>query len=674
LQVVTASGGPVAFSCRVGGAVLGTVEGFIGSEQISSNYCYRVAILSESPELNGDDYVGQDAVLVFQRHGLMTFFDGMVSRFGLVGFTGHVARYVLEIVPHLSVLRYTTDYGIYQDLSTPDIVKQVIRDVGLPGPDTSSLRGGYDRREYVVQYGETSLDFISRLMENEGIFYYFQHNDGVETLRLADPDGALAAFAEYAYHGDNAGPDTPAEEYVKTFGRQSAMFTGRATVRDHDFKQPDSEIMGSFSDASGIGERYEFGQSITAADEAERIARARLERLQLERRTLAGSGNGGDMKAGGVFLLADGSGAGLGGEYVVTGVRHGGLRVASGTNVTFYYGNQFTAIPSVLPFRPAVRTPKPRATGPSSAVVVGLSGQDPYVDKYGRVKVRFDWGRKGHSSGNTSVWIRVAQPYAGKSYGMTFLPGVGHEVVVDFLDGDPDRPIIVGSVHNGANMPPYTLPARNATSTIKTRSNEIRFDDTVGSEELYVKGGRDLNVEVANDTTFDGGHDVTVGVANDVVVNGGRDMTVSSSRRLSLNSTNEINLNAPKTTISGDFVLSSVAPTSTSARVDYQVGELTRKTAPIALMVAGVSGTTLTTLCAYNCTAARLEQGIYEITFRDPPANAYYAAAITPTAGIGVPLFANIIEKVRGSFIFAIADPGGTPVDKPFSVVVFGGF
>jgi type VI secretion system secreted protein VgrG len=312
--------------------------------------------------------------------------------------------------------------------------------------------------------------------------------------------------------------------------------------------------------------------------------------------------------------------------------------------------------------------------------VVGLSGEDPYVDKYGRVKVRFDWGRK---SGDTSVWIRVAQPYAGKSYGMTFLPGVGDEVVVDFLDGDPDRPIIVGSVHNGANMPPYPLPARKATSTIKTRSNEIRFDDTVGSEELYVKGGRDLNVEVANDTTFDGGNDVaavisndaTFDIANDVVFNGGRDMLVRGLRRLTLSSTNEINLNVPKTTVSGDFVLSSIAPTSTSSRIDYQVGELTRKTAPIALMVAGVSGTNLTTLSAYNCTAARLAQGIYQITFIDPPANAYYAAAITPVApSATTPLFANILDRRQDRFVFGIASRGAEALDAAFSVIVFGGF
>lgn len=683
LQPVTTNGGSVSFACRVGGVNLGTVEGFIGVEHISSNYCYRVAILSDDPGMSGDSYVGQNAMLTFQRHGRVTFFDGMVSRFGLAGFDGDTARYVLEIVPHLSMLRYTTDYGIYQSRNTPDIVSLVLEQARLAPPDTSWLSGDYDPRDNVVQYGETTLDFISRLMEGEGIFYFFEHRDGPETLVLADANGAFQTVGEYIYHGDNGQPGSPAEEYVRTFGRSSALFTGTATVRDHDFTKPALDITGSANNPSGTGEFYEFGLPVPTQAKADQIAAIRLARFETERRTLAGSGNGGDLKAGGAFHLGDATGAGLGGDYVVTGVLHGGLRVVSRTNVTYYYGNEFSAIPFGELFRPAVRTPKPRATGPSSAVVVGAPGQDPYVDKYGRVRVQFHWGRSSSSSGNTSAWIRVAQPYAGPAYGITFLPGAGHEVIVDFLDGDPDRPVIVGSVHNAANVQPYPLPERKAVSTIKTKSNEIRFDDEAGSEQVYIRSGKNMDVEIANDMTTSidnnmsvtGRNNMVVGIANDTTIDVGRDMTLSGLRRLTLSSTNEINLNAPRTTVSGGFVLNGVAPTSTASEVQYQVGELTRKTAPIAFVVVGFANTNqFNTLSSYNCRAERITPGVYNVSFRDVPANSYYAPVITPLVTSAQPLFANVIERTRDYFVFGLAYKDGSPADKPFSVVVFGGF
>ncbi len=667
LQAVTTNGGTVSITCRVDGESLGIVEGFLGTERLCGGYSYRVSLVSDTPELPADSYIGQDAMLVFRRHGTQTFFDGMVSKFGLSGFDGRNARYVLEMVPHLAKLGYTQDYGIHQDQSTPGILTQVLADGDISPADMTGVAGTYPQRDYVVQYAESSLDFLNRLAEGDGLFYFFEHGEGRETLLFADQNDACPTVGAYLYFGDNAEVHVPEWEYVKTFGRHSALFTGVATVRDYDFSTPSSSITDSANNASGTGEHYEFGLPAPTASEAERIARIRGEQLDAGWHPLDGSGNCGALKAGFVFRLSDDVRAGYDGEYLVTAIRHGAVRVVTPTNETFYYGNQFSAIPAAVPFRPARKTPKPHVSGPASAVVVGPAGQDPYVDQYGRIKVQFHWGRPSTGSGNTSVWMRVAQPYAGAQYGMSFLPGVGNEVIVDFLNGDPDRPVVIGSVYNGANTQPYNLPSRKAVSTIKTRSGELRFDDTLGLQEVSLSSGQDLTQSAA--------HDLAIQAGNDASVSGGHDMAISAPHQLALSSTNEVSVTTPKMTVSGNGLFNLVAPTSTASLVQQQVGELNRKTAPTAfLVVSFASVLEFNILSSYNCLAERLTPGVYRVSFRSSPANAYYAPVITPLSSSAQPLFANVIERKRDYFVFGIADKNGVATDIPFSAVVFGGF
>ena len=673
LQTVSTNGGTLRFTCRVGGATLGIVEGFVGTEELNSNYVYRVAILSGNPELNVDSYVGQSAVLAFQRHGRATFFDGVVSGCGLAGFDGTTARYVLEIVPQFALVRHRTDYRIYQEQALPELLSQVLLHAGVSNFDATGVTGDYTKRDYVVQYNETDLDFANRLMESEGVFYFFRHADGPETLVLGDHASVFETFAEYVYHGENAPPPSPTEEYVRTFSRTAGLFTGRATVNDYDFTKPTLSLMASAADPAGSGEDYRYGLPITVNPaNATRIAGLRLKRFQMEQHTMRGGSNGGDVKAGGRFHLADASSGVFADDYVVTGVRHAGLRVTDGTNTTFYYGNQFTAIPAAQVFVPACHTPLPRTSGPTTAVVVGPAGETVYVDDHGRIKVQFHWDRQGVKDEHSSAWIRVAQPYAGVGYGTMFIPKVGHEVVVDFLEGNPDRPIVVGSVYNGHNVPYYSLPDSRYVSSILTataagkKSHEIKLDDTVGKECMMINSAKDLYLASSNRMEIACPGEFAVKTPN---------ATLSGSLTVSGNVTASCDVVVSgNMTVSGDSTFGSVAPTSTSSSVQAQVGELTRKTAPIAFLVASLSGTTLTTLSAYNCSAARVVQGVYSITFTTPPSNAYYAPVITPVTLTPTPLFANVGSRTRTNFVFGIADINGTGVDKSFSVVVFGGF
>lgn len=673
MQVVTTNGGTLRFTCRVGGANFGTVEGFVGAEAISSNYVYRVSILSGDPEVRVDDLVGQSAMLIFQRHGRTTFFDGIVSQCGLAGFDGTTARYVLEIVPHQALLRHRADYRIYQDLTAPDILVDVWRNAGILNFDTSTLTGTYDVRDYTVQYDETDLDFANRLMEAEGLFYFFTHSDGPETLVLADRSEAGEYFAEYVYHGDNAAPFSPTEEYVRTFSRSANLFTGQATVNDYDFTRPTLSLLASATASTGTGEEYKYGLLATPTSaNATQLAALRLRHFQMEQHTLHGVSNGGDVKAGGLFHLADASSGMLTDDYLVTGVRHAGLRVNDGTNITFYYGNQFTAIPAAVPFAPACRTPLPRTSGPSTAEVVGPAGQTAYVDDHGRIKVQFHWDRRGSKDEHSSAWMRVLQPYAGAAYGTVFLPKIGNEVIVDFINGNPDRPIVVGSVYNGHNVPPYTLPGNQYVNAIVTanmagqKSHEIKLDDTYGKETLTIGSLKDMFIGSTNLMALTCPGEFQVNTPNAVF---NHDVTVLGNVTAVRNVAVSGDL-----AVSGGSTFSSVTPTSTASYVETQVGELTRKTAPIAFAVTRLSGISLTTPSSYNCSATRIGTGTYTITFDTPPANAYYAPVITPLSTNGVPVFATLGARTRTNFVFGIADYNGTIVDKPFSVVVFGGF
>jgi type VI secretion system secreted protein VgrG len=379
-------------------------------------------------------------------------------------------------------------------------------------------------------------------------------------LILGDDTGAYLSSpnSPFAYYGNNATSAPAVAERIRTFQKAVHESTLKSTLNGYDFTKPNLSLLQTATGTAGRGENHEFGTDLATQTYHQQLATTRLERQNVVRATATGSATAPDLRAGYTFTLTDATGSGLGGAYVVTSVRHAGFtRVTNGVS-TLYYGNEFEVIPAAQKFRPALRTPKPLAQV-CTAVVTGPAGERVHVDEYGRVKVSFHWDRSGVTDDRSSAWLRVASPMAGSSYdghGMLFLPRVGDEVLVSFIQGDPDQPVVTGSLYNANAMPPYALPADKWTSTIRSASdsgnvNEIRFDDTAGSEELAVFAGKDLTTDVPNNLT------TTVG----------QNSVFSAGNNFSLQTGNALTIQAPQIAMNGSLTVNGVPYSTNSVAV-----------------------------------------------------------------------------------------------------------
>lgn len=499
------------------------LRSFTGREAISELFCFQLDLLSENQSINFDDIVGKNVTFAVTLADGENFryFNGYVSRFAQLPGIGRLARYQAEVVPHLWFLTRTTDCRIYQNLSVPDIIRDVLERHGIQDFEFK-LQASYPRREYCVQYRETSYNFIQRLMEQEGIYYFFRHEDGKHTLVLGDSPSAHppCPHQEKARYEPAAGPGFAApEDYVTSWRLQHELRPGRCTVTDFNFETPATSLLASLESKIQQGgntrlELYDFPGEYLRRDEGEREARLRIEREECAHVLIQGASFCRAFTPGFRFELYDHGRKDQNRAYVITSVTHNAVEGAYYSGVggpqEASYDNIFTALPLDVPFRPPRVTPKPVVHGSQTAIVVGPSGEEIYTDKYGRVKVQFHWDRLGKHDEKSSCWIRVSQPWAGKGWGGIWIPRIGQEVIVDFLEGDPDRPIITGRVYNAAQMPPYDLPAQQTRSGFRSRStkgggtqnyNEIRFEDKKGAEEILIHAERNLTVTVENDET-----------------------------------------------------------------------------------------------------------------------------------------------------------------------------
>jgi type VI secretion system secreted protein VgrG len=492
------------------------LENIDGVEAISRPFEFRLDMISENSSISASSLIRQPVhVEIDLEDGSQRFIHGRVSHFVQCG-RRTVGRTVMTsyravIRPWLWFLSLWQDCKIFQNLSVPDIVEQVFTNHGFTD-FSPSLTGSYDPREFCVQYRESGLDFVSRLLQDEGIFYYFTHSADKHELVLTDsisgcdpcPGQSTARIwiAKASYLQDDIIEDV---EYTV------AADSGQVTLEDYNFTQPSNNLMVNIA-GEDPEEIYDYPGKYADRTSGERYARLRLEEREMTEQIIRGSGNTRGFIAGYTFTLQDHFNTSLNEEYLITS-----LHLTMGTNAFLTtpkfredYTNQFEAIPSTVDYRPARVTPKPVIAGVQTAVVVGPSGEEIYCDQYGRVKVQFPWDRVGTNDENSSCWIRVSQEWAGKTWGAVFLPRMGQEVIVEFLEGDPDRPIITGRVYNAEQMPPYTLPTNQTQSGIKTRSskggsgsncNEFRFEDLMGSELVLLHAEKDLTVEVENNET-----------------------------------------------------------------------------------------------------------------------------------------------------------------------------
>lgn len=504
---------PLKITSPLGPDVL-FVESMSVEEQLSGMFHIDVNMLSTDPAVDFDAMVGQEMTITMDRlSGTPRYFHGLIARLVQGGRQDGDYFYRADLFPKMWLLSLSTDFRIFQEQTVPEIVKALLTEHGVTDV-RDELTGSYTAREYCVQYGETAFDFVSRLMEEEGIFYFFEHADGKHTLVLGDDSSSHAALAPEEIPLLPAFAVREVEDTLVDCGYRKQLVTGGAVVLDYNFETPANKLASTVAGTATTGkfQAVENPGKFGTKDAGDRIAKLRAEAFELPATTLTGNGYARAFSAGYHFKLTGHARTDFNQAYVLSRVNHS--VTAEG------YTNAFEAFPQSTPFRPPHRTAKPRVFGAQTAVVVGPSGEKIYTDKYGRVKVQFHWDQRGTSNETSSCWIRVAQDWAGKAFGSFFLPRVGQEVLISFLDGDVDRPLVSGSVYNAVQVVPYALPANQTRSLIKTQTegdihNELRFEDKKDSEEIWIQAAKDLKGDVVNDRTWTVKHDSIETVTND---------------------------------------------------------------------------------------------------------------------------------------------------------------
>lgn len=491
---------------------------FRGVEGLSRLYAFELELVSDDPELDLEGFLKRSGTLTIRHAGGVRLVHGIIRRFERTGGTQREGRYQAVLSPLHWLLTQRRRSRIFQehncaDMTLPGIIRKVFADSGLP-PESwrFALAGSYDPREYVVQYRETDFNFISRLMEEEGVYFFFEHDEDGHRIVLADgPVAHSAALDAQQYSYRDLNGLVPEREFVFSLRERRQVKMGAARLEDFDFKRPALDLAAEanadrftaleWSDAPGRFLEKAVGQ---------RLAQVRLEERQCRRQTLRLLATARGLRPGCTFSLVDHPQASMNVPLLVTRVEHRGEQRPSAAAEALarnlrQYEARACAIPDGVVYRPARRTPRPFVRGSQTASVTGPEHEELYTDEYGRVKVLFHWDREGGFDEHSSCWMRVSQGLAGGNYGMMFLPRVGQEVIVDFLEGDPDRPIITGRVYNNDHMPPYKLPDARSISTIRTCStpgakggNEIRFDDAKGDEQLLLFAQNELHLRARN--------------------------------------------------------------------------------------------------------------------------------------------------------------------------------
>jgi type VI secretion system secreted protein VgrG len=507
------------------------LNGFAGREALSHLFAFHLEMVSEREEIDPAAIVGMPvgwSVTHVDREP--RYFHGVVSRFMTGGRSQQDLRaYRAEVVPWLWFLTRSSDCRIYQNMTTPAIIEDVFQRLGFAGPDyfELKLKGEFAPWEYCVQYRETAFNFVSRLMEHEGIFYYFRHEEGKHVLVLANGPGAYTTCAEGKVEYSTA---ERAPNNINSWEHQYEYRSGVWSRTDYNFETPSTSLLTTKSTKlplKGVSrfELYDYPGDYMVKGKGEPVTTIRMEEEEAPYNVVLGSSECCTFSPGGKFELVKHEVPSEQGKYVVASVQHTASETSYGnTAAGADYSNTFTCLPDSVTYRPPRTTPKPFVQGPQTAVVVGPAGEEIFVDKYGRVKVQFHWDRVGKKNENSSCWIRVAEQWAGKNWGFVCHPRMGQEVVVEFLEGDPDRPLITGRVYNAEQMPPYNLPANATQSGIKSRSskggspanfNEIRMEDKKGSEQLFIHAEKNQDIEVENDETHWVGHDRTKTIDHD---------------------------------------------------------------------------------------------------------------------------------------------------------------
>jgi type VI secretion system secreted protein VgrG len=525
------------------------LQEFEGTESLSQLFRFRLDMVSEQQSIAPSSILGKAVTWSVAGPGDdKRHFSGIVREFVPAETWGRGYRlYHAEIVPWFWLSSRTADCKIFQNKSVKDILQTVLGDNGQADFDLSGIKGNHPNREYCVQYRETDFNFLSRLMEEEGVFYFFRHAEGAHKMIVGDDTSAFYTCDENEVEYS---PNTEVLSRLSAWKPRHEFRPGTWTQRDYDFETPTKNLQTTKNTlldvpASRPYEIFDYPGNYVDKEPGDNLTKLRMEEEEAPYGEVDAQGNCRHFSPGAKFSLTRHDITSEQGNYTISTTQHRGADYSRfvGENARSDYANSFSCLPGAATFRAPRLTPKPVVHGPQTAVVVGPSGEEIYCDKYGRVKVQFHWDRYGTKDDKSSCFIRVAQWLAGPQWGAIFTPRIGMEVIVEFLEGDPDRPIIVGTVYNGDNMPPYTLPGNKTQSGFKSRSslgggssnfNELRFEDKKGDEDIVVHAEKDYHRSVEHDDDLQVGNNQTITIQNDrteTVQQGNDSVTIKTGNR-----------------------------------------------------------------------------------------------------------------------------------------------
>jgi type VI secretion system secreted protein VgrG len=630
---------------------------FSGEETVSRGFKYQIELQSEERSIKPADIVGKPVRLgVAQRQeGSWRNFHGIISRFSQGPSDAQLTRYWAELVPWTWMLGQRHDCRIFQKLSVPDILSQVFTDAGFKD---YKIRCNRPEREFCVQYRESDWNFAQRLMEEEGIFYFFEHSENSHTLVIGDNNSHFLPCPPPGEVPLRERPD-PFSDAVKSFTIENSVRIGKVIFRDYDYLQPAFTLESQAPGQDGA-EVYEYWPGrYTTREDGERFAHYHLEAEEALRQQGQGQSDCRNLIAGHKFKLEEHASADLNQKYVLTSVSHdcsvGDYR-SDEQSTSFDYANTFTCIPDSVPFRPRRVAQKPLIMGSQTAVVVGPAGEEIYTDENGCVKLHFHWDRLGKRDENSSCWIRVSHPWAGKGWGAVSIPRIGQEVVVDFLEGDPDQPLVTGRVYNAQNKPPYGLPANGMVSGIKSNStpggggfNGIEMNDTKGKEGLNIHAQYNMSTVVENDETHTVHNKRTVTVDSDetMTVHANQKETVDSNREVKIGAEDKLEVASNRTTKIGakdTLNVSSDLAIKAGAKITVQSGANTTLTVGANLESNATADTKITAGGKVVISATAIELSATTITLKG-------GGATIELAGGGVKITAPAVVDIKGAMV-----------------------
>lgn len=507
------------------------LESFKGEERLSSAYSFELLLLCEDVGLKLKSMLGQHLVIEIELADSSTRYTaGYVTRFASVGSDGGIASYTATIRPWFSMLEHRVDTRIFQDATVAEVITEVFSEFSAFSQYEFRLSSPLKRYTYITQYRESDLAFVQRLLEAEGIFYYFEHNAEGHSMIICDDSTMLEPLPEQPQIRFHSASVTETSDSITEWSGNRQLQSGRITVQTFDYRQPNNRLpvtMNSLNQQGDVEafEIYDCSGQYTHKnyDEGETLVRLRIEALELKGKRFDGQSNCRAMRPGYTFELtqhyAHDKGTVDERQFLLISVASEGYnnylneRQAS-------YNNHFSCVRRKIVFRPELTVERPTIAGPQTAIVVGPTGEEIFTDELGRVKVQFHWDRNGCHNDNSSCWVRVAQTAASGGFGSIQIPRINDEVIIVFLDGNPDRPLVMGSLYNSQNSPPWSLPANKTQSGFLTRSingkgsnaNFFRFEDKAGVEQVSLHAERNMDTEIEADESHDVGGNRTVTV------------------------------------------------------------------------------------------------------------------------------------------------------------------